>query len=153
MASERVPRSLLRTSGSMSLTRNALVFIDIKSSNADMNRLIPSLDGTVTFVWTIRASPSMHDCKNWLRLMMSMSPKRISFLASLINNEFSIVRCRFKRASAFCWNCWGLISSDPTRLGMIIERPATSLNRFANICVLRIYRSMTSMWLFERNAS
>ena len=137
----------------MSLTRNALVFIDIKSSNADMNKLMPRREGTVTFVWTIRASPSIHDCKNWLRLMISMSPKRISFFASLMSKEFSMVRCRLSSASAFCWNCCGLISSDPTRFGIIIERPATSLNRFAKICVLRIYRSMTSMWLFERKAS
>ena len=137
----------------MSLTRNALVFIDMRSSKADMYRLIPSRDGIVTLVWTIRASPSMHDSRNWLSPKTSISPNNTSFFASRINNEPSIVLCRVRRASAFCWNCWGLISSAPTRFGIIIERPATSRNRLAKIWVLMMYLSITSMWLFERNAS
>ena len=59
---------------------------------------------------------------------------------------------RLSNASARCWNCWGLISSAPIRFGMIRERPETSLNLFAKICVLMMYLSITSMWLLSLNA-
>ena len=79
---------------------------------------------------------------------MSISANIISFFASRISKLSSIVRCLFSKESAFCWNCCGLISSAPILLGIIRDLPETSLNLLANICVLMIYLSITSVWLF-----
>ena len=80
----------------MSLTKNARVFMDMRSSKADMKSDMPRREGTTTLVWTMRASPETHAVRKCSRPMRSMSPNMISLLASRMSKLPSCVRCFWK---------------------------------------------------------
>ncbi len=128
VARDLAPSKRLRISGSTSLIRYALVLRLSKSSNADMNNVIPSGDGIFTCLWTILTSSLSILEMNLLSWSMSKSPVRISLIASRMITDPSICLCFVIMASAFCWNCFGLTSSAPILLGFNMLLDETSLN-------------------------